>query len=111
MTQEELYEALKVGDEERTRLMAVQTEILKANGEIIVRFMNMFAPSRPLSQDEAEEHKAREEKDRLSNKRDMFAACALEGICAHQDTWGLQDEEIVERVYGLADLMIAERAK
>ena len=111
MTQEELYDALKAGDEERTRLMVVQTEILKANGELVDRFMNMFAPSPPPSQEEIEGHKAREEKDRVSNKRDMFAACALEGICAHQDTWGLQDEEIVERVYGLAELMIAERMK
>lgn len=43
--------------------------------------------------------------------RDFFAAQALNGICSHVDTWGLQDDQIVSKAYSLADALIAERDK
>jgi len=44
--------------------------------------------------------------------RDYFAAKAANGICAHQDTWGLSDsEKIAKFSYELADAMLKERAK
>jgi hypothetical protein len=41
--------------------------------------------------------------------RDYFAAKAMQGICAHQDTWGLMDDEIVKKAYALADNMLRAR--
>lgn len=41
--------------------------------------------------------------------RDYFAAKAMQGICAHQDTWGLMDDEIVKKAYALADNMLTAR--
>lgn len=43
--------------------------------------------------------------------RDYFAAKAMQGICAHQDTWGLTDDEIVAKSYGLADNMLRARGQ
>lgn len=41
--------------------------------------------------------------------RDYFAAKAMQGICAHHDTWGLQVEEIVDQAYAIADAMLKAR--
>lgn len=41
--------------------------------------------------------------------RDYFASKAMQGICAHQDTWGLMDDEIVKKAYALADNMLRAR--
>lgn len=41
--------------------------------------------------------------------RDYFAAKAMQGICAHHDTWGLMGDEIVKKAYALADNMLAAR--
>jgi hypothetical protein len=38
--------------------------------------------------------------------RDYFAAKALQGICAHQETWGLQMQQIAESAYEAADAML-----
>lgn len=43
--------------------------------------------------------------------RDYFAAKALQGICAHPDTWGRQTNEIAKAAYELADAMLAARVK
>lgn len=41
--------------------------------------------------------------------RDYFAAKAMQGICAHPDTWGLTVPEIAERAYLAADAMLRAR--
>lgn len=42
--------------------------------------------------------------------RDYFAAKAMQGICAHQETWGLPSGDKVAKVsYDLADAMIRAR--
>lgn len=44
--------------------------------------------------------------------RDYFATQAMQGICAHQDTWGIATSEgIAKASYEVADDMLAERAK
>ncbi|MNE47364.1 hypothetical protein D3C80_1417680 [compost metagenome] len=43
--------------------------------------------------------------------RDYFAANVMQGICAHQDTWGLGSTDIPERAYFIADLMLEAREK
>ncbi len=43
--------------------------------------------------------------------RDYFAAKAMQGICAHPDTWGRQTNEIAQAAYELADAMLAAGAK
>lgn len=43
--------------------------------------------------------------------RDHFAAQALQGICAHPDTWGRQVHEVAQVAYELADAMLAARVK
>lgn len=44
--------------------------------------------------------------------RDYFATQAMQGICAHQDTWGIPTSEgIAKAAYELADAMILERDK
>lgn len=43
--------------------------------------------------------------------RDYFAAKALQGICAHPDTWGRQVNEVAQVAYELADAMLAARVK
>ncbi|MCS4063674.1 hypothetical protein [Pseudomonas putida] len=43
--------------------------------------------------------------------RDHFAAKAMNGICAHHDTWGLAESEIAEHAYRIADAMLAARVK
>ncbi|WP_245219013.1 hypothetical protein [Pseudomonas vranovensis] len=43
--------------------------------------------------------------------RDYFSAKAMNGICAHHDTWGLTEQEIADHAYRLADAMLAARAK
>lgn len=43
--------------------------------------------------------------------RDYFAGKAMQGICTHQDTWGMAVEEIVLQSYAIADAMLAARSK
>lgn len=43
--------------------------------------------------------------------RDYFAAKAMQGICAQQETWGCSVGEIAKNAYKMADLMLAERAQ
>lgn len=44
--------------------------------------------------------------------RDYFAAKALQGICAHPDTWGMQTPLIIAKeCYTLADAMLEARNK
>lgn len=43
--------------------------------------------------------------------RDYFAAKAMQGICAHPETWGRQTSEIAQSAYELADAMLAARVK
>ncbi|WP_442757691.1 hypothetical protein [Pseudomonas sp. PM2] len=43
--------------------------------------------------------------------RDYFAAKAMQGICAHVDTWGLSSNtKIAAAAYELADAMLAARS-
>ena len=41
--------------------------------------------------------------------RDYFAGKALQGICAHPDTWGLLQKGIARTAYDMADEMITAR--
>lgn len=41
--------------------------------------------------------------------RDYFAAAALQGICAHPDTWWLLQTGIARAAYDMADEMLAAR--
>ena len=41
--------------------------------------------------------------------RDYFAGKALQGICAHPDTWGLLQTGIARTAYDMADEMITAR--
>ncbi|VBB10660.1 hypothetical protein [Burkholderia stabilis] len=41
--------------------------------------------------------------------RDYFAAKAMQGICAHPDTWGLSTPQIADRAYLIADAMLRAR--
>lgn len=43
--------------------------------------------------------------------RDYFAGLAMQGMCAHPDTWGLLVPGIAARAYEVADAMLDERAK
>ncbi|AOI76083.1 hypothetical protein [Burkholderia sp. NRF60-BP8] len=43
--------------------------------------------------------------------RDYFAAKAIQGICAHRDTWGLVVDEIVSQSYAIADAMLRARGE
>lgn len=43
--------------------------------------------------------------------RDYFAAKAMQGICAHPETWGLHIEAVATKAYAMADAMLAERSK
>lgn len=43
--------------------------------------------------------------------RDYFAAKAMQGICAHPDTWGLLTHEITEHAYDIADAMLRARGQ
>lgn len=43
--------------------------------------------------------------------RDWFAGQAMQGICAHVDSWGLSVPGIADQAYEIADAMLAERAK
>ena len=52
--------------------------------------------------------------DRASYDSDLlddFAIAALQGICSHPDTWGLDSKGIVQKSYELALFAMAERAK
>ncbi|AYG10754.1 hypothetical protein D7M10_06970 [Pseudomonas fluorescens] len=43
--------------------------------------------------------------------RDHFAARAMQGICAHADTWGLTTSpKIAHQAYELADAMLFARS-
>ena len=41
--------------------------------------------------------------------RDYFAGKALQGICAHPDTWGLLQTDIARAAYEMADEMLTAR--
>ena len=41
--------------------------------------------------------------------RDDLAAKAMQGICAHHDTWGLPDAGITTKAYAMADAMLKAR--
>ena len=41
--------------------------------------------------------------------RDWFAGQAMQGMCAHPDTWGLTKFGIAEMAYNVADAMLAAR--
>ena len=41
--------------------------------------------------------------------RDYFAGKALQGICAHPDTWGLLQKGIARTAYDMADAMLEAR--
>lgn len=41
--------------------------------------------------------------------RDYFAAKAMNGMCAHVDTWGMTVPQIAKRAYDLADEMLRAR--
>ncbi len=41
--------------------------------------------------------------------RDRMAEKAMQGICAHPDSWGLGDEGICKRSYEMADEMLKAR--
>lgn len=43
--------------------------------------------------------------------RDYFAAKALEGICARNDTWGLSVEQLADKAFVLSDAMLKARNK
>ena len=43
--------------------------------------------------------------------RDDLAAKAMQGICAHHDTWGLPDAGIATKTYVIADAMLAARGE
>ncbi|MBJ9964470.1 hypothetical protein [Burkholderia seminalis] len=43
-------------------------------------------------------------------KRDLFAMHAMQGICAHMDSWGLgSEQQIADKAYVLADAMLRAR--
>lgn len=42
--------------------------------------------------------------------RDYLAAKAMQGICAHPDTWGLKVGGIGHKAYEIADAMLAARS-
>lgn len=41
--------------------------------------------------------------------RDYFAAKAMQGICAHPDTWGFTIPSVATRAYEMADAMLKAR--
>lgn len=41
--------------------------------------------------------------------RDYFAANAMQGICAHPDTWGFTIPSVATRAYEMADAMLKAR--
>ncbi len=41
--------------------------------------------------------------------RDYFAAKAMQGICAHPETWGQGVDGLAESAYDVADAMLAAR--
>lgn len=43
--------------------------------------------------------------------RDYFAAKAMQGMCAHPDTWGLNGYSLAEEAYAIADAMLEAREK
>ena len=43
--------------------------------------------------------------------RDDLAANAMQGICAHHDTWGLPDAGIATKTYVIADATLAARGE
>ena len=45
----------------------------------------------------------------MQHMRMYFAAKAMQGICAHHDTWGFIVDEIVGQSYAIADSMLAAR--
>ena len=42
--------------------------------------------------------------------RDYFATNAMQGICAHPDTWGLMLPQIAAHSYEIADAMLKARS-
>lgn len=43
--------------------------------------------------------------------RDYFAAKAMQGMCAHHDTWGLSVEQLADKAFVLSDAMLKARNK
>lgn len=43
--------------------------------------------------------------------RDYFAAKAMQGICAHDDNWGCDIDDIAEQSYAVADAMLRARVR
>lgn len=44
--------------------------------------------------------------------RDYLAAKAMQGMCAHTDTWGISSQtNIAKTAYEIADKMLEERSK
>lgn len=41
--------------------------------------------------------------------RDYFAAKAVQGMCAHPDTWGMGTDGLALKAYQLADAMLKAR--
>lgn len=41
--------------------------------------------------------------------RDYFAATAVQGMCAHPDTWGMGTDGLALKAYQLADAMLKAR--
>ncbi|MNH24604.1 hypothetical protein D3C79_845490 [compost metagenome] len=43
--------------------------------------------------------------------RDYFAVRAMQGICAHDDNWGCDIDDIAEQSYAVADAMLRARVR
>lgn len=67
-------------------------------------------PAFPIPLNPGESYQSHQIADGMT-LRDYAAIKAMQGICAHHDTWGLPAPEIAERAYQMADAMLKERAK
>ena len=123
MDQQELYDALQRGDEERTKLMHEQTALMRQNAEMLATMLQLFQPQiSGESEADFEVRKAEITAADIKNRRDMFAAQSLTGLCANsggpyqansQSGWGLVNctaASIAREAYALADAMIAARS-
>jgi hypothetical protein len=43
--------------------------------------------------------------------RDYFAGLAMQGICAHSETWGMAVPQIASQAYKMADAMLKARSE
>jgi hypothetical protein len=74
--------------------------------------INDGGPAFPLADPMVLEPRNVTEMKRLASgmsMRDHFAGLAPQGICAHEDTWGLLTPDIAKQAYVLADEMIKAR--